>query len=56
MEKPVHILVVDDQPILCDALAKYLEDVAEENEKPITISSAHSVEEAIAALGSTREV
>jgi two-component system nitrate/nitrite response regulator NarL len=49
----VRILVVDDHPILCAALAKYLEELGSGSpESPITTTSVHTMGEAIAALQS----
>jgi two-component system nitrate/nitrite response regulator NarL len=44
----MHILVVDDHPIICDALAKYLEQIGPQvSPTPIRVTSAHTLADAI---------
>jgi two-component system, NarL family, nitrate/nitrite response regulator NarL len=49
----MRILVVDDHPIVCDALARYLENIADgPSGTPVSTSGVHTLSDAIAALES----
>jgi two-component system nitrate/nitrite response regulator NarL len=49
----MRVLVVDDHPILCTALAKYLEELGNASfGSPITTTTVHTIDEAIAAVQS----
>jgi two-component system nitrate/nitrite response regulator NarL len=49
----MRVLVVDDHPILCAALAKYIEELGNAScDSPITTTSVHTIDGAIAALQS----
>jgi two-component system, NarL family, nitrate/nitrite response regulator NarL len=49
----VRVLVVDDHPILCSALAKHLEELGTAaSDSSIATTSAHTIDEAIAVLRS----
>jgi two-component system nitrate/nitrite response regulator NarL len=50
----VHILVVDDHPIICDALARYLERIGPQvAPTPVSVTSSSTLEGAIAAVKSS---
>jgi two-component system, NarL family, nitrate/nitrite response regulator NarL len=46
----MQVLVVDDHPIICDALARYLESIADEER--VSTTSVHTLGDAVAALES----
>jgi DNA-binding NarL/FixJ family response regulator len=49
----MRVLIVDDQPILCDALGQYLQQVGQqESDAPLNVASVYTLADAIAAIGS----
>jgi two-component system nitrate/nitrite response regulator NarP len=52
-ERTLRVLVVDDHPIVCKALATYLEQVASSlSGATITTSTVHTIDDAVSALKS----
>jgi two-component system nitrate/nitrite response regulator NarL len=47
----MRVLVVDDHPIVCDALARYLENITDDSsETPVSTNGVHTLSDAVAAL------
>jgi DNA-binding NarL/FixJ family response regulator len=49
----MHILVVDNEPLVCDALAGYLKQIGSQiSEDPISVTPSYTLSDAISALAS----